>query len=252
MSAEPLRLTTPAPTSSWRTDDGRLLFPLELPEIVCEPGVFIPTQGSFLVWKHLFKDRVGQGRRCLDIGCGAGILAVQLAINGATHVDAIDLDGAAVANTLANAFRNGVADRVSGAAVDLFLWVPDERYDVIVASLYQMPVDPYEQTVSHRPLDYWGRNLVDHLIAQLPTALAPGGVAYVMQLSILSQQWTDQLLHEHGLQARVVDFAFFTFGDVFKAAKEQIERVESQSDAYHLTFSDEDVMVAYLVEITHQ
>ena len=63
---------------------------------------------------------------------------------------AIDIDEAAVANTLANAFRNGVADRVSGAAVDLYPWVPEERYEVIVASLYQMPVDPGEQVSTHR------------------------------------------------------------------------------------------------------
>ncbi len=250
-STRPLKLEVPVPPQPWRNDGGRLLYPLEVPEIICEPDVFVPTQGSFLVWKHLFSGRVGAGKRCLDIGCGAGILAVQLALNDATHVHAIDLDRAAVANTLANAFRNGVADRVSGSDVDLFLWVPEERYDVIVASLYQMPVDPYEQTVTHRPLDYWGRNLVDHLISLLPATLAAGGVAYIMQLSILSQRWTDQLLRERGLRARVVDFSFFAFGDVFKAAQSQIERVEDQSDAYHLTFSDEDVMVAYILEITH-
>ena len=57
--------------------------------------------------------------------------------NGAAHVHAIDVDQRAAQNTLTNAFRNGVADRVSAAAVDLYPWVPEERYDVIVASLYQ-------------------------------------------------------------------------------------------------------------------
>ena len=92
-----------------------------------------------------------------------------MARNGATHVHAIDIDQSAAARTLmTNAFRNGVADRITAAAVDLFPWVPEERYDVIVASLYQMPVDPFEQVSSHRPLDYWGRNLIDHLIGLLP------------------------------------------------------------------------------------
>ena len=78
---------------------------------------------------------------------------------------------------------------------------------MIVASLYQTPVDPLEQVTTHRPLDYWGRNLIDHLIGKLPEALAPGGVAYVMQLSIIGQQRTAELLEEHGFTARVVDFA---------------------------------------------
>ena len=69
--------------------------------------------------------------------------------------------------------------------MDLYPWVPHERWEVIVASLFQMPVDPFEQTTSHRPVEYWGRNLLDHLLAKLPGALAPDGVAYVMQLSIL-------------------------------------------------------------------
>ena len=81
-------------------------------------------------------------KRCLDVGCGSGLLAVQLALNGAEHVHAIDIQRRAVANTLANAFRNGVADRVSGAEVDLYMVEPEERYDLVVASLYQMPVDP--------------------------------------------------------------------------------------------------------------
>jgi len=58
-----------------------------------------------------------------------------------------------VANTLANAFRNGVAGTVTGAEVDLHMLDAAARYDVVVASLYQMPVDPFEQFPGHRPLD---------------------------------------------------------------------------------------------------
>jgi S-methylmethionine-dependent homocysteine/selenocysteine methylase/SAM-dependent methyltransferase len=234
----------------WLDDAGRRLFPLDIPEIVCEPGVFVPTQGSYLVWKHLFQNRVGEGLRCLDIGCGTGLLAIQLARNGAEHVHAIDIDRRAVANTLSNAFRNGVADRMTGEAVDLYPWVPKDRYDLVVASLYQMPVDPYEQPNSHRPLDFWGRNLLDHLITLLPRLLTGNGTAYVMQLSILGQARTAELLARAGYEARVVDFSFFDFHQLFAERKRHIERVEELSDAYHLTFRDEDVMVAYLLEIT--
>ena len=245
------RAKRPEPPS-WADPRGREMFPLDMPEIEVDHGVFVPTQGSFLIWKYLYREGVGAHQRCLDIGCGSGLLTVQLARNGAAHVHAIDIDRASVKNTLTNAFRNDVADRVSANAQDLYPWVPEERYDVIVASLYQTPVDPFEQVTTHRPLDYWGRNLLDHLIRLLPEALADDGTAYMMQLSIIGQRRTAELLGRLGYQARVVDFSFFEFSDLFSSKSEQITRVEEHSDAYHLRFGAADVMVAYLLEITRK
>jgi S-methylmethionine-dependent homocysteine/selenocysteine methylase/SAM-dependent methyltransferase len=236
----------------WSDPRGREMFPLDFPEITCDPGVFEPTQGSLLMWKYLYREGIGAHQRCLDIGCGSGLLTVQLARNGAAHVHAIDIDETAVKNTMTNAFRNGLSDRVSASAQDLYPWVPEERYDVIVASLYQMPVDPFEQVTTHRPLDYWGRNLLDHLMRLLPEALADDGVAYLMQLSIIGERRTTQLLDSLGFQARVVDFGFFEFSDLFAERNEQIKRVEERSDAYHLTLGSSDVMVTYLLEVTRK
>jgi SAM-dependent methyltransferase len=240
---------TPVEPVPWRDLKGRDLFPLPLPQIAVDEGVFVPTQGSFLAWRHLFEERLGNRQRCLDVGCGCGILTVQLALNGAAHVHAIDIEERAVANTMANAFRNGVSDRVSGAAVDLYPWVPEEPYELIVASLYQMPVDPGEQVSTHRPLDYWGRNLLDHLITLLPEALAEDGVAYLLHLSILSHERTAALLAEHGFEARVVDYSFFELTELFQRGQEHIKHVEDLTDAYHLRFGDQEVMVAYLLEV---
>ncbi len=239
-----------APAEPWQDERGRVVYPLPFPELAVDEGVFVPTTGSYLVWKTLFNNRLGEGKACLDVGCGCGILTVQLGLNGATRVHAIDVEPRAVANTQSNAFRNGVADRVTGDAVDLYHWEPNERFDLIVASLYQMPVDPYEEPTGHRPLDYWGRSLFDHFIRLLPSLLSEDGVAYVMQLSIVGQEQTARLLAQGGFQAKVVDFSFFPFGPVFQQNREQISRVEQLSDAYHLRFADDDVMVAYLLEVT--
>ena len=114
-----------------------------------------------------------------------------------------------------------------------------------------MPVDPFEEPTGHRPLDYWGRNLLDHFIRLLPELLADDGRR--LRHAALDRRpgaRPQRLLAEHGLAARVVDFSFFPFGPVFEQNREQIERVEQLSDAYHLRFGDEDVMVAYLLEVT--
>ncbi len=239
---------TPAPVP-WKDRRGRSLYPLPFPDLVCDPGVFVPSGGSYLAWKYLFREGTGAHQRCLDIGCGAGILTVQLALNGAAHVHAIDIDERAVLNTQTNAFRNGVAERVTAATVDLYPWVPEERYEVIVASLSQMPVDPFQQVSTHRPVDYWGRSGLDQLISKLPDALAPEGVAYLVQLSILSQQRTLELLDAAGFTAEVVEYDLFRFPVDIDDSRTQIRRVEELSDAHHLRLSEHDVMVAYLLEV---
>ena len=83
----------------------------------------------------------------------------------------------------------------------------------------------------------------------LPELLEPDGVAYVMQLSIMSQVQTAELLGTLGLGARVIDFGFFPFTEAFERNRAQIGHVEELSDAYHLGLGDTDMMVAYLLEV---
>ena len=139
-----------APVEPWRDERGRRLHPLPFPRLAVDPGVFVPTTGSYLVWKTLFDRTLGEGLSCLDVGCGCGILSVQLALNGAARVHAIDIDEAAVAEHARERLqerRRGAHDRRDDRP--LRLGAGPERFDLIVASLYQMPVDPYEE--SSRP-----------------------------------------------------------------------------------------------------
>ena len=65
-------------------------------------------------------------------------------------------------------------------------------------------------------------------------------MAYVLQISLLSQERTAALVRRRGLQARVVDFAFLPVTDSFRQSAAQIALVERMSDAYHLDVCGDD------------
>ncbi|MDM0081775.1 50S ribosomal protein L11 methyltransferase [Variovorax sp. J31P179] len=74
------------------------------------------------------------GQRVLDYGCGSGILAIGAAKHGATDIDAVDIDPAAVESTGLNADANGVR---------LMAGLPDAsagRYDVVLANILATPL----------------------------------------------------------------------------------------------------------------
>ena len=247
--ADELLEAQPRPAPPWTDRRGRSLHPLPFPDLAVDPGVVSPSSVSLMVWRYLYDQVIGAHQRCLDIGCGTGILGIQLALNGASHVHAIDIDERAVRNTEANAHRNRVGDRMTAAQIDIFPWVPEERYEVIVACVDQTPVDPESHATGHTPVDYWGRTPLDPVLTKLAHALAPEGVAYVVQLSILSQRRTAELLAAAGMEVRVVEYGVFAFPAELEKQRAQIARVERLSDAGHIRVGDRDLLVAYLLEM---
>ncbi len=72
--------------------------------------------------------------RVLDVGCGSGILALAALRLGAERATGIDTDPLAVDATLANAERNGLADRVE-ASVGTLPPIAGDRYELVLANL---------------------------------------------------------------------------------------------------------------------
>ena len=75
-----------------------------------------------------------QGQRVLDYGCGSGILAIGAAKYGATNIDAVDIDEAAVTSTKLNAQANGV---------QLQAGLPDKaqgQYQTVLANILATPL----------------------------------------------------------------------------------------------------------------
>jgi ribosomal protein L11 methyltransferase len=75
-----------------------------------------------------------QGQRVLDYGCGSGILAIGAAKYGATDLDAVDIDEAAVTATELNAVANHVV---------LHAGLPDKaqgHYQTVLANILATPL----------------------------------------------------------------------------------------------------------------
>src|SRR5690606_29942998 len=71
-----------------------------------------PTTRMCLRWiAGQAPERSARWTRVLDFGCGSGVLAIAAALHGASGIDAVDIDPAAVRASSANAAANGVALR---------------------------------------------------------------------------------------------------------------------------------------------
>jgi len=86
------------------------------------------------------QEHLTAGARVLDMGTGSGILAIAVALLGASEVVALDTDPLAVEITKANVVANGVEDKVIVAEGSLgaawpFDGAQDKRFDCIVANL---------------------------------------------------------------------------------------------------------------------
>lgn len=92
-----------------------------------------PTTRMCLQWIAQSRNVEALGR-VLDYGCGSGILAISAAMFGATTVDALDIDPAAVESSRANAEANGV---------DITCGLPEQasgQYQTVLANILATPL----------------------------------------------------------------------------------------------------------------
>lgn len=155
------------------------------------PDVLIPrpeTEVLVEIAIKYLKER--RFRRVVDIGTGAGVIAVALAheIDGIS-VLATDISSSAINVARRNAVKHGVADRIRFIVMNLFeSLLPDVKFDVIVSN------PPYVSSEEYRKLDREiknfepsiallggadGLDVVRRLIVQGISYLTTGGFLFI-------------------------------------------------------------------------
>jgi ribosomal protein L11 methyltransferase len=104
------------------------------PGLAFGTGTHATTQMCLRWLAHQAPELAHGWTRVLDYGCGSGILAIGAALFGASQIDAVDIDEAAVQASRANAQSNGV---------DLNVGTPERatgRYALVLANILATPL----------------------------------------------------------------------------------------------------------------
>ncbi|MGW8529248.1 SAM-dependent methyltransferase [Nocardiopsis sp. NPDC055824] len=163
------------------------------------PGVFSPalTSSTGFYTRHL---PFPQGGRFLEIGCGAGVTAVQAALSGCAGVTAVDIGPAAAANTARNARRHGVSSRVRVVVGDVFDAVPDTGYDLVFWAIpYVAMPEGYEHPCDlTRAVFDVGHHCCRSYLAGARAVLAPRGRLFLGFGDIGYRDAMEDLAAAHG------------------------------------------------------
>lgn len=135
-----------------------------------------PGATTLELWRAL---AVEPGVRVLDIGCGAGSLALAAARVGASSVVGVDLDARAVEYARFNARLNGIAD-ARFLAGDLAAPVAGQRFDLIVSQPPFVTRPPTLAATTYLHGGHRGDELCLRMLGQLPALLGEQGRALVL------------------------------------------------------------------------
>jgi len=143
--------------------------------------------------------RINEGTKVLDLGCGSGVIAVDLAskIREDFSVDAVDINPYAVACARGYVANVGLSDRINVWQSDLLSRVHD-KYDIIIFNAPHFRTIPRNVGDGALSSDDVGGKLVESLFASLKSRLREGGFLYIMNSKYAP---IVELAQKYGLEA---------------------------------------------------
>jgi D-alanine-D-alanine ligase len=202
-----------------RDESMSIMLPTGLVDVRIPEGVHHPPPSTLELAARL---DVRDGDRVLDLGCGAGLLAIAAARLSADYVVATDIDPRALEATRQNALANGVAEKIEVCAGAWYEALNGRSagdaglFDVIVAT---PPQTPGHHAFGPR---YGGRDGTRHLFKILQGAAAflkpESGRLWVMAISLANPSAILRELRDHFHHVCIVHETerFFT-GDEYES-----------------------------------
>lgn len=181
-------------------------------ELLVYDSVYEPHEDSFLLAETV---KVSPGIKALDMGCGCGIQAINLALQGA-EVLAADINEKALENTLENAKRLGLGDKIEVRKSNLFSSLSDQKFDCIVFNPPYLPKSDLKDISIEGGLK--GFELLHEFLEELPKHLVNNGCCFFVQSSITNERKTKRKLKQLALSYEIAARARFFFEEliVFK------------------------------------
>ncbi|MEX0824694.1 MAG: methyltransferase [Pirellulaceae bacterium] len=179
------------------------------PPMVQFESVFWEPDDTLELRRLITEEGIAQGRDCLEIGTGTGLISILCLAHGANRVVATDINPAAVACARYNAAQyeldeNFEVRQVDPAVPEAFAVIkPNERFDLILSN------PPWEDGEITKPADYAfydpGFQLLESIVVGLPEHLKPGGRCLLSYGSVAGVEKLRTLAEEHGLQFEILD-----------------------------------------------
>lgn len=171
-------------------------FVVEKTTILVDSGVFPPATDSLLLAQNI---KAVEGKKILDLGCGAGTFSIIAGKKGASGI-AADINPKAVENSKKNFLKH----RVNFKAVksNLFQNIPEQKFDIIVVNGPFADGKP-SQFIEYAMLGF--NNFYKNFFKKVGEYLKPSGKILLVQAGWINLNRFEKIITSNRFKFKVTD-----------------------------------------------